>query len=455
MSAKRPIRILVVDDDAGHRTALLALVEEWGYGGLGAEDGETAVRLCRDEPFDLILMDVRMAGMSGIDALREIKAYNPSIPILIMTAYSDVETAVSALKSGAYDYLTKPLDFEELRLTIERSLDHAVLRVENRMLRDSLAGKAGDGGFIGQSPAMRRVMEMAATVAPSDATVLITGESGTGKEVVAKLIHGASGRAGGPFVAINCAALTETLLESELFGHEKGAFTGAERRRDGRFLAADGGTIFLDEVGEMPLGMQVKLLRAIQEREVTPVGGDRAVAIDVRIIAATNRDLAREVEEGRFRQDLFYRLNVVSLHLPPLRERVEDIPALAMHFLRRFAEGNGKLVKGFSPAAMDRLLKHGWPGNVRELENTVERAVVLLMGEYVGERELPPTLAPEAGGEGAGRLALSGLTLEEVELRAVREALGAAGGNKSEAARRLGITRKTLLSKLQKLDPEV
>lgn len=451
MATARPIRILVVDDDKNHRNTLITLISDWEYHAEGAEDGETAVAMCRDKPFDLILMDVRMSGISGIEALREIKAYNPAIPILIMTAYSDVETAVAALKAGAYDYLTKPLDFDDLRLTMERALDHATLRSENATLRDALSGSFEPEGFIGKSPAMRSLAEMLATVAPSEATVLITGESGTGKEVAAKMLHARSNRAKGPFVAINCAALTETLLESELFGHEKGAFTGAEKQRDGRFLAADKGSIFLDEIGEMSMAMQAKLLRVIQEREIQRVGGDRTVKVDVRILAATNRDLRREVEEGRFRQDLYYRLNVVALHLPPLRERVEDIPNLAMHFLRRFAAANGKLVKGFTPAAMDRLLKYPWPGNVRELENTVERAVVLLMGEYVGERELPPALVDAAGETDASLPSLSGMTLEEVEFAAVREALESSGGNKSEAARRLGITRKTLQAKLDKM----
>jgi two-component system response regulator HydG len=295
---------------------------------------------------------------------------------------------------------------------------------------------------------MRRLMEMLATIAPSEATVMITGESGTGKELIARAIHANSPRRKGPYIAVNCAALTETLLESELFGHEKGAFTGAERRREGRFLAADKGTIFLDEIGEMPLSMQVKLLRVIQEREIQRVGGDQTLKVDVRIVAATNRDLLAEVEAGRFRQDLYYRLNVVALVLPPLRDREEDIPLLAAHFLKRFAETNGKRIKGFTPEAMDRLLKHPWPGNVRELENAVERAVVLALGEYVGERELPPTLA--GGEENRPEGGFANLTLEELERRAILDALEAAGGNKSEAARRLGITRKTLHAKLNR-----
>ena len=444
------ITLLVVDDDPAHRNTLKALLADWKYAVDTAPDGQSAIDLVHARPYDLILMDLRMPGMSGLDALAHILGYNPSIPVLIMTAYSDVETAVSALKSGAYDYLTKPLDFDELKLTLERALDHATLRDENSSLKRKLAAQPAPDGFVGKSEKMRRLVEMAQTIAPSDANVLITGESGTGKEVVAKLIHNRSVRAGGPYITVNCAALSESLLESELYGHEKGAFTGADKRREGRFLAADGGTIFLDEIGEIPVAMQAKLLRAIQEREIQRVGGDRPLRVDVRILAATNRNLSDEVEAGRFRQDLFYRLNVVSLELPPLRERVDDIPVLAAHFLREFAERNGKRVKGFTPGAMDRLLKYAWPGNVRELENVVERAVVLLVGEYVGERELPaPLLAADGDAGEDTRAGFGGMTLEEIERLAVRSVLEESGGNKSEAARRLGITRKTLLAKLK------
>ncbi|MCD8139048.1 MAG: sigma-54 dependent transcriptional regulator, partial [Planctomycetaceae bacterium] len=431
----------------GHRNTLRTLLGSWGYTIHVAADGRAAIEAAQGQPFDLILMDLRMPDMNGIEAMQDILGYNPAIPVVIMTAYSDVETAVAALKAGAYDYLTKPLDFDELKLTLGRALDHATLRQENTSLKKTLAGH--DSPILGKSEATRRLLEMVDTIAPSEATVLITGESGTGKELVARLLHWKSGRAAGPFVTVNCAALTETLLESELFGHEKGAFTGAEKVREGRFRAADGGSIFLDEIGEMPLPMQAKLLRAIQEREIHRVGGDRPITVDVRIIAATNRDLGAEVEAGRFRQDLFYRLNVVSLHLPSLRERSGDVPVLADHFLRLFAEKNGKRVKGFTPGAMDRLLRHDWPGNVRELENTVERAVVLLVGEYVSERELPPALLPPTADTAKGSREWGDMTLEEIERAAVREVLQTTGGNKSEAARRLGITRKTLLAKLR------
>ena len=449
MSATSAVKLLVVDDDRNHREMLRALLEEWGYDLVTVDNGEEAVALCQERPFDLILMDVLMCGMSGIEATRAIKSYNPAIPVLIMTAYSDVANAVEALKAGAYDYLTKPLAFDALKLALRRSLDHANLRDEVRALRHELAANVDSRNVIGQSPAMRQMLGLVSAIAPSEATVLITGESGTGKEVIAKLIHANSNRGKGPYVAVNCAALSETLLESELFGHEKGAFTGAEKRREGRFLAANAGTIFLDEIGEIPLSMQVKLLRVIQERELQRVGGDHTLKVDVRILAATNKDLALEVEEGRFRQDLYYRLNVVSLQLPPLRERHEDIPLLAMHFMKIFAERNGKMVKGFTPAAMDRLVKHAWPGNVRELENAVERAVVLLVGEYISERELPPTIAEaEEESPRLARLDFANMTLEEIERLAVQDTLEQVGGNKSEAARRLGINRKTLLAKL-------
>ncbi|MFA7464780.1 MAG: sigma-54 dependent transcriptional regulator, partial [Syntrophales bacterium] len=376
MGEKKP-QILVVDDDAAHRTMLRMLVSGWGYEVFEAPDGESAIASVREKSCDLVLMDIRMLKISGLDALGEIKTFNPAMPVIMMTAFASVETAVDALKKGAYDYLTKPLDFDELKLAIGRALDHHSLREENKLLRESLGARFDRGNLIGNSRSMMRLLETVAQVAPSEATVLISGESGTGKEMIAGAIHFNSPRRNGPFVKINCAALTETLLESELFGHEKGAFTGADRRREGKFRQADGGTIFLDEVSEMSPAMQVKLLRVLQDREVTRVGGDEAVKADVRVIAASNRDLIGEVGKGRFREDLFYRLNVVSITMPPLRDRREDIPLLAQHFLDVFAKKNRKDVQGFGAKAMDRLLRYAWPGNIRELMNTVERAVVL------------------------------------------------------------------------------
>ena len=456
------LTILLVDDDPAHRDMLHTLLDDWGYGVEEAGDGEEAVAQCRERPFDLVLMDLRMPKKNGLEALVEIKAFNPAIPVLMMTAFSDVEAAVTAIKSGAYDYVTKPLDFEKLKVSLRNVFEYTILRQEHDTLLDTLASPQETFGIIGHSEPMRQMLSMVRTIAPSDATVLVCGESGTGKELIAKAIHTGSGRKKGPYVAFNCAAITESLMESELFGHEKGAFTGADKRREGRFAQADKGTLFLDEIGEMPLLMQAKLLRVIQEREVQPVGSDRTVHVDVRLVAATNRDLAVEVAGGRFREDLYYRLNVVSLALPPLRDRPDDIPLLAQYFLAAYAEKNGKPVKGFSPGAMDRLIRYAWPGNVRELENVIERAVVLLLGDHVTERELPPQLhaVPEAPYvEGVGSATTPGVTddpgtLRDVERTAILQTLALTGGNKSEAAKRLGITRKTLHAKLQQYGEE-
>ncbi len=441
--------ILIVDDDSGHRDTLSILIKGWGYRVEGADDGEAAVEKIRERPFDAVLMDIRMAKVGGIEALKQIKNYNPAVPVLIMTAYSSVNTAVEALKSGAYDYLTKPLDFDELKLSLERALDHTRLQVENESLRARLPSGFDLASIIGKSGATRRLVEMIAMVAPTEATVLVAGESGTGKELVAKAIHYNSVRKDAALVTVNCAALTETLLESELFGHEKGAFTGADKRREGRFVQADKGSIFLDEVGEIPLTMQAKLLRVLQEREVQRVGSDTPIKVDVRIIAATNRDLKQEVEAGAFREDLFYRLNVVTLRVPPLRERMEDVPLLAQHFLQRFGQKNRKVLKGFTPGAMDLLLKHSWPGNVRELENAVERAVILAMGNYITEGELPLVIAEE---ELSRQTPAGGKPLDEVERDAIFATLEQTGGNKSEAAKLLGISRVTLHKKLKKYE---
>jgi len=359
---------------------------------------------------------------------------------------------VEALKNGAYDYLTKPLDFDELRLTMERAMDHLQLREENRLLRESLGTHFDRQNIIGRSQAMVKLLETVAQVAPSEATVLITGESGTGKEMIAGAIHFNSPRKDGPFVKINCAAITESLLESELFGHEKGAFTGAHRRKEGRFRQAHGGSLFLDEISEMSLSMQVKLLRVLQEREISRVGGEEVIKVDVRLVAATNKDLLREMGAGGFREDLYYRLNVLTLNLPPLKERREDIPLLAQHFLEIFSEKNRKQIKGFTPQAMDQMLKHDWPGNVRELMNAVERGVVLSRSEYLGEREMPLILTDASmGKEAFSQHAIPAeLPLDEVEKATILKTLESTGGNKSEAARKLGITRRTLHKKLKK-----
>lgn len=440
------IDILVVDDDISHCTILQALLRGWGYNVALANSGrqalEQALEQVREQVFDLVLCDVRMAEMDGIATLKEIKALNPAIPVLIMTAYSSVETAVEALKTGALDYLIKPLDFDNLQATLEKALAHT-----HSIDAETPAVTASQFGMVGKSPAMQHLLSEIALVAPSEATVLIHGDSGTGKELVARAIHASSARSEKPLVTLNCAALNESLLESELFGHEKGAFTGADKRREGRFVEADGGTLFLDEIGDISPMMQVRLLRAIQEREVQRVGSNQTISVDVRLIAATHRDLAAEVNAGRFRQDLYYRLNVVAIEVPSLRQRREDIPLLAGHFLQRFAERNRKAVKGFTPQAMDLLIHYDWPGNIRELENAVERAVVLLTGEYISERELPLAIASTPIPLGQSQ---DIQPLVEVEKEVILAALEKTGGNKTEAARQLGITRKTLLAKLSR-----
>ncbi len=434
------IDILVVDDDVSHCTILQALLRGWGYDVALAYSGRAALEQVREHVFDLVLCDVRMAEMDGIETLKEIKALNPAIPVLIMTAFSSVETAVEALKTGALDYLIKPLDFDNLQTTLENALAHT------RAPASELPSvSASQFGMVGKSPAMQQLLSEIAMVAPSDATVLIHGDSGTGKELVARALHASSARSDKPLVTLNCAALNESLLESELFGHEKGAFTGADKRREGRFVEADGGTLFLDEIGDISPMMQVRLLRAIQEREVQRVGSNQTISVDVRLIAATHRDLAQEVQAGRFRQDLYYRLNVVTIEMPALRQRQEDIPLLADHFRQRFAERNRKAVKGFTPRAMDLLIHYDWPGNIRELENAIERSVVLLTGEYISERELPLAIASQPLPLVADQAIQP---LVEVEKEVILAALEKTGGNKTEAARQLGITRKTLLAKL-------
>ena len=440
----RQVDILVVDDDISHCTILQALLQGWGYRVESAHNGMQALEQVRQHVFDLVLCDIRMAEMDGIETLKEIKTLNPSIPVLIMTAYSSVDTAVEALKSGALDYLIKPLDFDKLQQTLSQALAHT--RLSESPVVDTPAAQFG---MVGDSPAMRTLLNNIALVAPSDATVLIHGESGTGKELVARALHASSGRSHRPLITLNCAALNESLLESELFGHEKGAFTGADKRREGRFVEADGGTLFLDEIGDISPLMQVRLLRAIQEREVQRVGSNQTLSVDVRLITATHRQLAEEVSAGRFRQDLYYRLNVVTIDMPPLRQRREDIPPLARYFLQRYAERNRKTVLGFTPQAMDMLIHYEWPGNIRELENAVERAVVLLTGEYISERELPLAIVgtPVSGRPLDGNLIQP---LVEVEKEAILAALEKTGGNKTEAARQLGITRKTLLAKLSR-----
>ncbi|OBQ56814.1 sigma-54-dependent transcriptional regulator [Halodesulfovibrio spirochaetisodalis] len=447
-----PAHILIVDDDSSHRTVLRTIIEDWGYEVSEAPDGETAVAMTQERPYDTVLMDIRMGAMDGITAHKHIAKHNPSIPVLIMTAYSSINTAVIALKQGAYDYLIKPLDFDVLKLTIERMLDHTRLVEENRSLKEKGADN-NQFGMVGNSDRMHELVETITTVAPTHAPVLITGESGTGKELVAKAVFQASERSCKPFVTINCAALSESLLESELFGHEKGAFTGADKRRDGLFWQADGGTIFMDEVGEIPLSLQAKLLRVLQQGELQRVGSDAILHVDIRVIAATNRDLQEEVANKTFREDLYYRLNVIGLEVPSLRERQADIPLLAEHFMKIYADKYSKNVVGFSPQAMDALVNNPWPGNIRELENTMERAVIMATAEYITDRELPASLrnsVPEpAASPRGGDLPLGDVSLENLEKRAVQAALKK-HKKKVDAANALGITRATLHSKIKK-----
>lgn len=443
---KQPI--LIVDDDPEHLFMLKTVLSDWGFPALTAKSGREALDLGRDRALGLILMDVRMREVDGLSALEEFKrsGLNRNTPVVIMTAYSKVQDAVRALKAGAYDYLTKPLDLDLVRITIDRALEHHTLKDE----REAGLWTPGESdGLVGASPAFRQVLDMIDLVAAAEATVLITGESGVGKEVVAKAIQRKSLRADRPMITINCAALAENLLEAELFGHEKGAFTGAERRREGRLKAADGGTVFLDEIGETSPALQAKLLRAIQEGEIQPLGSDETEKVDVRFLAATNRDLSAEVAAGRFREDLYWRLNVVNIKVPPLRERAEDLPALANYFTRRYALKNHKEVKGLTPGALRLIARHHWPGNIRELQNAIERAVILMRGEYLAETDLPNLGAAPLGPDQAHAAELP-LNLDDLEKMAVENALNHTGGNKTQASLILGVTRKTLAAKLKK-----
>ncbi len=445
--------LLIVDDDYAHRNMLKLMLENWHYRTFEVETGEDAVDFVKKQAVDLVLCDVRMTNMDGFATLLAIHEWNPAIPVVLMTAYSSVEKAVEAMKMGAYSYVTKPLDFEVLKATLYNALEHTRLKEENTQLKQALG--IAQTMPLGKSALMRSLQEMIETVAPSEATVLITGESGTGKELVAKAIQANSLRKNQAFVTINCAALAENLLESELFGHEKGAFTGADKMREGRFVQADNGTLFLDEIGEMPLALQVKLLRVLQNGEIQRVGSDKVKIVDVRIIAATNRNLQKEVEAGRFREDLFYRLNVIALEVPALRGRKDDIPLLAQKFVENFARANRKSIKGFSPQAMDMLMRYDWPGNVRELENAMERAVILTVGEYVTERSLPLAIQQMTGNTAAVPSGiLANKSLDDIEKEAISATLAETADNKSEAARRLGITRATLHSKLKKYNLE-
>jgi len=447
MIDKKENRVLVVDDEASQRDLLKMVLTEEGYNAEVASSGEEAVQKVGDRFYNLVIMDMKMGGMGGLAALKEIKEISPAAQVLIVTAYASVDTAVEAMRSGALNYLTKPIDLEELRVQVEKTMQFSHLVAENESLKAQVSGAFQAQEIIGKSPRIMEIFETLRMVAPTEATVLILGESGTGKELVADAIHANSNRGQGPLVKVNCAALPDTLLESELFGHEKGSFTGAVARREGRFKLADRGTLFLDEIGEMSLLLQAKLLRVIQTKSFERVGGTETITADVRLVVATNRDLEKEVREGRFREDLFYRLNVVPVTLPPLRERREDIPILAEHFLKEIAERNGKLIRGFSPEAMDLMVRNRWKGNVRELQNVVERAVIMARGDVIQPGDLPGHISDDGAAPSGG--IIPGRPLSDLEREAIISTLEMTGGNRTEAAQLLGISRRTLQYKLK------
>jgi two-component system, NtrC family, response regulator HydG len=445
-------RILVVDDEESARTALEKLLRQEGYEVACAETGKAALELVSERAPDAVVTDLNMPEMDGLQLLGELQKRDRLLPVIMVTASTDLSSAVAAMRSGAEDYLTKPIDFDALTVCIERVLERRDLRFEAENLRRQVRERDSEGlqGLTGTSTAMQKVYRMARQVAPAKATVLITGESGTGKGELAKAIHALGSRAKAPFMTLQCAALAESLLESELFGHEKGSFTGADRRRAGRFEQANGGTLFLDEIGEIPMATQVKLLRVLQEKTFERVGGNEPIQVDVRLIAATNRDLAADVREGRFREDLYYRLNVVHIEMPPLRVRGADVLVLADHFLRRFCAENHKRIDGFTDRARAKIVGHRWPGNVRELENAIERAVVLCTGSIIDEEDLPVDVAPIV----QGTVRIPGATMAEIEKFAILSTLEVTDGSTSKAADMLDISVRTIQYRLTEYGKE-
>jgi len=450
-------RILIVDDDANMCEMVQASLGRKGHDVEWRTVAEEALDLLTTRDFDVVLTDIRLGGgMSGLQLCERIVENRPDIPVIVITAFGSMETAVAAIRVGAYDFINKPVDLQALSLTVDRAARHRELNDELKRLRQAVERSRGDafGGLVGESPAVRKVIDLVDRMRDSEATALITGESGTGKELVARAIHQSSPRASGRFVPVNCAAVPANLLESELFGHTRGAFTDAKRARDGLFLQASGGTLFLDEIGELPLEMQPKLLRALEEGKVRPLGSDTTVDVDVRVVAATNRDLESDVEEGRFREDLFYRVNVVTLHVPPLRARGNDILLLAQHFLNKVVRTTPKEVTGFSGPAAQRLLDYEWPGNVRELQNCIERAVALTQFEQITVEDLPAKIRDYS----SSRMVIMSdnpedlLSLADLELRYIQRVLKAVDGNKTQAARVLGLDRRTLYRKLERLE---
>jgi DNA-binding NtrC family response regulator len=443
--------ILVVEDEAKMRRLLELELADQDFRAQTVADAETALKLLNTNQFDLIVTDLKLPGMSGMEFLQAVKRANAAIPIIIMTAFGTVESAVEAMKIGASDYVLKPFSLAELVLVIRKELDSHHLREENRTLREALGERYKYDNIVAQSAKMQAVLALVERVAPTNSTVLLGGESGVGKDLIARAIHQHSNRASGPFIKINSTAIPENLLESELFGYEKGAFSGATGSKPGKFELADKGTLFLDEIGDVPPAIQVKLLRVLQEREFERLGGTKTLKVDVRLIAATNRDLRAALEDGTFREDLYYRLNVVAIDIPPLRDHKEDIPALANFFLEKFARESGKPIRGITPAAMKLLLDFYWPGNVRELENIIERGVTLSAGSTLDAADIhldPPSPRAVAG---APAVLPVGMTLDQWEDEAIREALKQANGNKSQAARALGLSRNALRYRLSKI----
>lgn len=449
--------LLVIDDEPGHRLMVRAVMEDAGWSvseAASGEEGLKRLRGCRspDCP-SVVLLDMKMSGMDGVKTLAGIREILPQLPVVMLTAYGTVGSAVEAMKRGAFDYLTKPADNEELKAVLNKAHEYGRLVSENRELKRRVGEADAASKLIGTSPAMRQVRELASQVGPAEATVLILGESGTGKELVAELVHAMSPRRDKPLVKVNCAALPGDLLESELFGYVKGAFTGAIKDKPGRFQLAHGGTLFLDEVGELPLGLQAKLLRALQERVVEPLGSVKPVATDVRILAATNRDLRTEAAKGAFREDLYFRLGVLEIKIPPLRERIEDLPELAAHLLAKLGARNKKTVRAVSPAYLDILSRYPWPGNVRELENVLERSVILSRSDTLTPETLPPHLTREASApvRGAVEPQDAPVSFEDAERLAIVSALEANEGHRERTAEALGVSRRTLQYKLKKL----
>jgi DNA-binding NtrC family response regulator len=445
-------RILIVDDDAAMRQMLASLFKDRGYEVNEAPSAAEALDRARENEPDAVVSDIRMPGKSGIEMVGELRSARPHTPVILMTAFGSIDSAVEAMRAGAFDYITKPFEPDAVLLTVERALEHRALEEENRRLRRAVDRTGAFGDLIGSSPAMREIFALVRKIAHGRSSVLITGESGTGKEVVARTIHYHGGRAEKPFMPINCTAIPEGLLESELFGHVRGAFTGAHTSKRGLFEKADGGTLFLDEIGDMGLGLQSKLLRVLQDREIRPVGGTQSVRIDVRIIAATNKDLETEIREGRFREDLYYRLNVIPVHIPPLRERPEDLAPLAHAFVDRHSEGRPRTL---SPEALRRLERRPWRGNARELENVIERALALSDADTLGPEDLPlgDRGAAEEVEPAAALLesaARRKMPLRELEDRYIDQILRLTGGNKVRAARMLGIDRKTLYRRAER-----